>query len=96
MAQKPAAAAASTASTAAGAGAAVPEETKAKTRKVELDNLLLSKFFFVPSFEIYGGVGGLYDYGPPGCAVMANLQQFWRKHFVLAESMLEISCPGTV
>jgi len=23
----------------------------------------------VPSFKIYGGVAGLYDYGPPGCVV---------------------------
>lgn len=57
-----------------------------------LEDLLLRKFFYVPSFEIYGGVGGLYDYGPPGCALMSNLQAEWRKHFVLTENMLEVSC----
>ncbi len=31
------------------------------------------------------GVAGLYDYGPPGCAVMTNLLAFWRQHFVLTE-----------
>ena len=35
--------------------------------------------FFVPSFKIYGGVAGLYDYGPPGEAVESNVVQFWRQ-----------------
>jgi len=52
---------------------------------------LLRKFFYVPSAEIYGGVGGLYDFGPPGCALKANLLTIWRKHFVLTENMLEVS-----
>ena len=50
--------------------------------------------FYTPSFSIYGGVSGLYDYGPPGTAVKANLTQFWRQHFVLADSMLEVECPS--
>lgn len=36
-------------------------------------NTLERKLFFVPSFKIYGGVAGLYDYGPPGCAVKQNV-----------------------
>lgn len=48
--------------------------------------------FFTPAFEIYGGVAGLYDYGPPGCALQANLIETWRKHFVLEEDMLEVDC----
>jgi glycyl-tRNA synthetase len=38
------------------------------------------------------GVAGLYDYGPTGCAIKANLLAEWRKHFVLEENMLEIDC----
>lgn len=37
-------------------------------------------------------MAGLYDFGPAGCAVKDNLIQFWRQHFVLQESMLEVSC----
>lgn len=48
--------------------------------------------FYTPSFEIYGGVGGLYDYGPPGCSLQANIVDLWRKHFVLEEDMLEVDC----
>ena len=48
--------------------------------------------FYTPSFEIYGGVSGLYDYGPPGCSLQTNIIDLWRKHFVLEEDMLEVDC----
>jgi glycyl-tRNA synthetase len=55
-----------------------------------LESLLRRRLFYFPSFEIYGGVSGLYDYGPPGCALQANIIDVWRKHFVLEEDMLEV------
>ncbi|KAM3437810.1 hypothetical protein NHJ13734_004456 [Beauveria thailandica] len=60
--------------------------------KPVLDAMLRRRMFYTPSFEIYGGVGGLYDYGPPGCALQANIVDIWRKHFVLEEDMLEVDC----
>lgn len=57
-----------------------------------LEQVLKRRFFFAPSFEIYGGVSGLYDYGPPGCALQANVIDVWRKHFILEEDMLEVDC----
>ncbi|CAK7903851.1 glycine--tRNA ligase 1, mitochondrial [[Candida] anglica] len=57
-----------------------------------LDQVLKRRFFFAPAFEIYGGVSGLYDYGPPGCAFQANVIDTWRKHFILEEDMLEVDC----
>jgi len=57
-----------------------------------LDSMLRRRMFYTPSFEIYGGVAGLYDYGPPGCALLANVTDIWRKHFVLEEDMLEVDC----
>ncbi|RAL55026.1 hypothetical protein DM860_013722 [Cuscuta australis] len=57
-------------------------------------NTLERRLFYTPSFKIYGGVTGLYDYGPPGSAIMANVIAFWRQHFVLEENMLEIICPS--
>ncbi|KAI1812781.1 glycyl-tRNA synthetase 1 [Poronia punctata] len=57
------------------------------------------RFFFTESFEMYrtapnfqGDNRGLYDYGPPGCALQANIVDLWRKHFVLEENMLELDC----
>jgi hypothetical protein len=57
-----------------------------------LDTLLRHRLFYTPAFEIYGGVSGLYDYGPPGCALQANIVDTWRKHFVLEEDMMEVDC----
>lgn len=60
--------------------------------KAVLDAMLRRRMFYTPSFEIYGGVGGLYDYGPPGCSLQANIIDIWRKHFILEEDMLEVDC----
>ncbi|KAH8176772.1 anticodon binding domain-containing protein [Sarocladium implicatum] len=57
-----------------------------------LDGLLRRRMFYTPSFEIYGGVSGLYDYGPPGTSLQSNILDVWRKHFVLEEDMLEVDC----
>lgn len=57
---------------------------------MRLEELLKKRFFFAPAFSIYGGVAGLYDYGPPGCALQANILNLWRQHFVLEEQMLEL------
>lgn len=56
-------------------------------------NTLERRLFYIPAFKIYRGVAGLYDYGPPGCAVKSNVLAFWRQHFVLEENMLEVDCP---
>ncbi|KAJ2630972.1 Glycine--tRNA ligase 1, mitochondrial [Coemansia sp. RSA 1290] len=57
-----------------------------------LEQLLLKRFFFAPSFGIYEGVKGLYDYGPTGTALQQNLINLWRQHFVIEEDMLEVDC----
>jgi glycyl-tRNA synthetase len=60
--------------------------------KKEFDDLIVRRMYFVPSFEAYRGVSGLYDFGPPGCALKANLLDLWRQHFILEEGMLHIDC----
>lgn len=62
-----------------------------KTKRSEIENLLKRRYFFRPAFEIYGGVSGLYDYGPTGCSMKRELEDFWRRHFILEEDMLEFS-----
>jgi glycyl-tRNA synthetase len=64
------------------------------------ESLLKRRFFFTEAFEIYrvsgtlagGDSRGLFDYGPPGCALQAHIVDIWRKHFVLEEDMLEVDC----
>ncbi|GFZ47268.1 AP-4-A synthetase, partial [Saitozyma sp. JCM 24511] len=58
--------------------------------KAVLDALLARRFFFSPAFEIYGGVAGLYDYGPTGSGLQANILDAWRKHYIIEEDMLEL------
>ncbi|ETV66291.1 glycine-tRNA ligase [Aphanomyces astaci] len=71
---------------------ALAEPVGVVLNKKALDDLLLRKMFVVPSFEIYGGVGGFYDFGPPGAAVKTNLLNLWRRHFLLEDDVLEIEC----
>lgn len=60
--------------------------------RTAFEEMCKKKFFFSMSFGPYGGVSGLFDYGPPGCALQANIIDIWRKHFVLEEDMLELDC----
>ena len=74
------------------AGGATSGVLDDKAPRASLDDLLIPRFFYVAAFEIYGGVKGLYDFGPMGCAVKQNLLSAWRRHFILEEQMLEIEC----
>jgi glycyl-tRNA synthetase len=60
--------------------------------RTSLEALLLKRFFYAPSFGPYGGVAGLYDYGPAGCALQSNILNIWKQHFVMEENMLELDC----
>ena len=62
-----------------------------KYDRVGLENVMKRRFFVVPSFQIYNGIAGLYDFGPTGCALKNNIEQYWREHFILEENLLEIS-----
>lgn len=35
-----------------------------------------------PNSEIYGGIGGFYDYGPVGVEMLNNLKRYWWKNIV--------------
>ncbi|KAF1362000.1 glycyl-tRNA synthetase [Lizonia empirigonia] len=58
--------------------------------RASLESVMKRRLFYTPAFDIYGGVSGLYDYGPPGTALTNNIVDIWRKHFVLKENMLEV------
>jgi hypothetical protein len=68
------------------------DANKWKVNKKALEDTLTRRMFVVPAFEIHGGVAGLFDYGPPGCALKENVLQLWRQHFVLEDGMLQIEC----
>ncbi|WFD00536.1 glycine--tRNA ligase [Malassezia yamatoensis] len=70
-----------------------PQQVKKDTyafERSQLEGLMTKRFFYTQAFEIYGGVAGLYDYGPSGAALQTNLINHWRNHFVIEEDMLEL------
>ncbi|XP_066483691.1 glycine--tRNA ligase [Tiliqua scincoides] len=58
----------------------------------KMEDTLKRRFFYDQAFSIYGGVSGLYDFGPVGCALKNNIIQAWRQHFIQEEQILEIDC----
>tara|TARA_Y100000310_G_scaffold222835_1_gene224618 strand:+ start:39607 stop:41088 length:1482 start_codon:yes stop_codon:yes gene_type:complete len=52
-----------------------------------------SRGFMWPSSEIYGGIGGFFDYGPLGSLLKQNIETKWREIFVIREGMFEIETP---
>ncbi|CAN0132444.1 unnamed protein product, partial [Scytosiphon promiscuus] len=70
---------------------AAAESTSTFDRKA-MDDVVIRRMFVVPSFEIHGGVSGLFDLGPPGCGLKGNIVSLWKQHFILAEGMLEMEC----
>uniref|UniRef100_A0A671WE64 Glycine--tRNA ligase n=1 Tax=Sparus aurata TaxID=8175 RepID=A0A671WE64_SPAAU len=60
--------------------------------RVKMEDALKRRFFYDQAFAIYGGVSGLYDFGPVGCALKNNILQVWRQHFIQEEQILEIDC----
>ena len=49
--------------------------------------------FLYPSYEIYGGESGFYDYGPLGTLLKNNIENKWREFYVIGEGFFEISTP---
>ena len=66
--------------------------------KIPKDNLLEKvvslckrRGFIFPGSEIYGGISGIYDYGPLGVELVNNIKQEWRKEmFRRHENIFEL------
>lgn len=73
-----------------------PVDLAVKYKRKECEDLLRRKFFVLPSFEIYGGCAGFYDFGPLGSSLKTNVEKVWRDHFILEEDMLELSTTNMI
>ncbi len=49
----------------------------------EITALAKRRGFIFPSSEIYGGIGGFYDYGPLGAILKRNVRDAWWRENVL-------------
>ncbi len=56
----------------------------------DLMSLCRRRGFIWPSFEIYGGVAGMFDYGPLGCSLRNNIVEEWRAIYKGREGFVEI------
>lgn len=50
----------------------------------EIVSLAKRRGFIFPSSEIYGGLAGVYDYGPLGVMLKHNIENLWWNSFVLS------------
>jgi len=64
-------------------------------RAERLEEIVKRRLIYWPSFEIYGGVGGFYDYGPLGVQIRRNIVEKWRRIFVLPyqDFIIEVETP---
>ncbi|RMY76660.1 hypothetical protein D0862_13705 [Hortaea werneckii] len=60
--------------------------------RAAFESLLRRKVFLWQSFEPYGAVKGLFDYGPPLENLEAGVIDLWRDHFIRTEKMLALKC----
>ncbi|ACB40358.1 glycine--tRNA ligase [Pyrobaculum neutrophilum] len=65
------------------------------SRAEVLEEIVKKRLLYWPSSEIYGGVGGFYDYGPLGVQIRRNIVEKWRRVFVLPyqETIVEVETP---
>jgi len=52
--------------------------------------LALSRSFFFPSNEVYGGSGGFYDYGPVGVLIKHKIENLWKESFIKSDGYHEV------
>ncbi|KAK5000262.1 hypothetical protein LTR28_013127 [Elasticomyces elasticus] len=61
-------------------------------KREDFDSLLKRKVFLWQSFEPYGSVKGLFDYGPPLEGLESEVINIWRDHFIRHEKMMALKC----
>ncbi|MDP6156254.1 MAG: glycine--tRNA ligase [Candidatus Thermoplasmatota archaeon] len=66
----------------------------AKTTYSDVISLARRRGFLYPSFDLYGGVAGFYDWGPVGSLLKNNFLAMWREAYVEGEGFFEIDCPN--
>ena len=56
----------------------------------DLMSICKRRGFIWPSFEVYGGVAGMFDYGPLGLNMRNNIVEVWRDIYKGREGFIEI------
>jgi len=69
--------------------AAQPQASRRLERMEDLVSLCARRGFIFPSSEIYGGIGGFWDYGPLGVELKNNLKALWWQRVVRSRDDVE-------
>ncbi len=64
----------------------VEKDSEDKSFFEKIWTLALHRGFVIPSAEIYGGVAGVYDFGPLGSLLVKKLVDLWRRFFIIEET----------
>jgi glycyl-tRNA synthetase len=59
----------------------------------DIAELAKRRGFFFGAYAAYGGVAGLYTFGPEGAALKRNVERAWRDRFTVREGNDEIEAP---
>ena len=68
-------------------------EMAENSRMSRLSSLLRRRGVILPSFEIYGGVSGLVDYGPVGARIKRKVIDSWIEHWSRIPNVIEVDSP---
>ena len=66
----------------------------AESRRLDrLTSMMRRRGIVLPSFEIYGGIAGLIDYGPVGARIKRKVIDSWINHWTSGGDIVEIDSP---
>jgi glycyl-tRNA synthetase len=68
----------------------LPDQSDDQDTREAVTSLAKRRGYLWPSFELYGGMRGFYDYGPLGTALKRNVERFWLRLWVGEEGMMEL------
>ena len=59
----------------------------------KINDVAKRRGFYWSSYDIYGGLGGFYDYGPLGSLMKRNILDLWLKEFVYRDGLIFVDTP---
>ena len=68
--------------------------TKMRDFRSKIADIAKRRGIYWGAYEIYGGIAGLYDYGPAGAALKKNLIDYWIEEFVTKDGLMLIDTPA--
>ncbi|NPA75048.1 MAG: glycine--tRNA ligase [Euryarchaeota archaeon] len=65
-----------------------------KDIRAKINDIAKRRGIFWGAYEIYGGVAGLYDYGPIGAMLKKNILDLWVEEFVFKDGLMLVDAPA--